>query len=142
MIRRVDWSDVTETCGFQDVICREHICGAGTWIDILSRISGGTFHKKCGPVPGAKSLDAQISGCTMLIGTVKKLVAKSPFASCMLRSNALYASRSSRRPTPMRRSVDVLWFGCAYSEAEGRVLNCLACIDPGGGSWFGRLQSR
>ena len=48
--------------------CNDHICGAGIIILLFSPKTGWiTIYKKCGPVPGNNSLDAELGGCAMLI---------------------------------------------------------------------------
>ena len=47
------------------------------WSRFLHRLWGwATIHKKCGPVSGMNSLDAEIAGCSMLIENWKKWVDK------------------------------------------------------------------
>ena len=56
---KVVWSDVTGLCGFWD----------GSFHTIMG---WATIYKKCGPVPGKNSIDAEIAACSMLIESLKK----------------------------------------------------------------------
>ena len=89
---KVVWSDVTGLCGFWDGSCFHTIMG---W---------ATIYKKCGPVPGKNSIDAEIAGCSMLIESLKKgwthvcMLIKfhrgvsRPHAWCIFRWNAQHAN--------------------------------------------------
>ena len=82
------WSQ-QEFCGFWDGKCRKHGRGAAMWVKVFTQSLGWhTVHKKCEPVLGGHSLDAEIYGCSMLIEIMKKGTSTSvyvnvipPFAS-------------------------------------------------------------
>ena len=64
----IDWAEVTGICGFWDASCSDNICGAS--ITILLFTKGArwvTRYKKCVPLPGTNSLDAELGGCGMLM---------------------------------------------------------------------------
>ena len=64
---RIVWSEVTGLCGFWDGSCANGNCGAGIFIMACSDLQGWSpIYKKCGPVPGINSLDAELGGCGML----------------------------------------------------------------------------
>ena len=63
----VVWSEVIGLCGFWDGSCDNGNCGAGKLIMTCSEILGWfPIYKKCGPVSGSNSLDAELGGCGML----------------------------------------------------------------------------
>ena len=65
----VVWSEVTGLCGFRDGSCESGTCGAGTVIRV-------PIHKKCGPVRGRSSLDAELGGCGLLIEILNQWINK------------------------------------------------------------------
>ena len=70
--------EVTGICGFWDGSCNDKICGAGITILLFTQGTGWvTIYKKCGPVPGTNSLDAELGGCAMLIESLDMWLRKS-----------------------------------------------------------------
>ena len=62
----VVWSQVIGLCGFWDGSCDNGKCGAGVMIMACSEVLGWfPMYKKCGPVSGQNSLDAELGGCGM-----------------------------------------------------------------------------
>ena len=56
--------DVTGLCGFWDGSCQKGVCGPGMLMKIFTQaLAWARLTKKCGPVPGQSSLDAEIGGC-------------------------------------------------------------------------------
>ena len=67
----VIWSEVAGLCGFWDGSCERCVCGAGRMIKVFTQALGWvTIHEKFGPVPGRNSLDAEPSGCAMLMNNL------------------------------------------------------------------------
>ena len=65
---RITWPEATGLCGFWHGSCDNGNCGSGIVIMACSDLHGwSTFYKKCGPVPGVDSLDAELGGCGMLM---------------------------------------------------------------------------
>ena len=74
-MKRVEWQDVLEICGFWDYRCRATGCGAGMLAKLFTRaLSWHTVNKQCAPVPKANALDAEIGGCEMLMECVGRWV--------------------------------------------------------------------
>ena len=75
----VVWSEVTGLCGFWDGSCENGKCGAGIMIQAFTDALGwAPIHKKCGPVQGQNSLDAELGGCGMLMENLRQWIDKSP----------------------------------------------------------------
>ena len=52
--------------------CNDRVCGAGITISIfIQGLASVVRYKKCGPVEGSNSLDAELGGCAMLIESLK-----------------------------------------------------------------------
>ena len=63
----VVWSVVIALCGFSDGSCDNGKCGAGIMIMACSKALGWfPIYKKCWPVVGQSSLDAELGVCAML----------------------------------------------------------------------------
>ena len=62
------WRDVLGICGFWDGCFDIGKCGRCIFLMVFSELHGWfPFNKKCGPVPGNSSMDAEMGGCGMLI---------------------------------------------------------------------------
>ena len=73
----IEWAEVTGICGFWDGSCSDNICGAGITILLFTQGAGWVRrYKKCGPVPGTNSLDAELGGCAMLIESLNTWLRK------------------------------------------------------------------
>ena len=74
---RIAWQEVTGVCGFWNGSYDNGKCGGGIVLMAFSESHGwSTFYKKCGPVPGNSSLDAEIAGCGMLIDNLNQWMEK------------------------------------------------------------------
>ena len=74
---RFGWSEVTGLCGFRVGSNDNGNCGRGTVIMAYSDLQGWfTFYKKCGPVPGNNSLDAEMGGCGTLMDNLRQWIDK------------------------------------------------------------------
>ena len=74
---RIAWSDVTGLCGFWDGSCDYGNCGCGIVIMAHSDLHDwSAFNKKCWPVPGVTSVDAELGGCGMLVENLCRWVDK------------------------------------------------------------------
>ena len=75
----IDWTKVTGIC---DGSCNDKVCGAGSTISFFIQGLGWvTRYKKCGPVKGSNSLDAELGGYAMLTESVKICLQKAE--SCL-----------------------------------------------------------
>ena len=73
----VAWSEVTGLCGFWDDSCDNGKCGAGIVIQAFTESLGWvSTYKKCGPVTGRSSLDAELGGCGMLLENLRRWINK------------------------------------------------------------------
>ena len=71
----VVWPDVTGICGFWDRSFRDTVCGVDMWISMFIPTLGWcAVLKKCEPVPGVHSLHAEMSVCSMFIGSLLKWI--------------------------------------------------------------------
>ena len=73
----VTCSQMTRICGFRNGSFRNNVYGTGMWNNIFTPTLGWyTLHKRCERVLDGNSLEAEISGCWMLIESMKKWVDK------------------------------------------------------------------
>ena len=71
---RIAWPEVPGLCGFGDGSCDNGNCGGGIVIAACSDVQGwSTFFKKCGPVPGGNSLDAELGAVWYADGEIAPL---------------------------------------------------------------------
>ena len=74
---RIVRPEVTGLCRFWDGSCDNGNCVSGIVIMAFSDQHGcSTFYKKCGPVPGNNSLDAEMGGCGMLVDNSRQWIDK------------------------------------------------------------------
>ena len=73
----VVWSEVIGSCGFRDGSCDNGKCGASILIQTFTEALGWVpIYKKCGPVLGQSSLDAELGGCGLLMENVRPWIDK------------------------------------------------------------------
>ena len=76
-VDHVVWSEVPGLCGFSDWGCERNICGASILITEFTQALGRLpIHKKCWPVSGQNSLDADVGGYAMLMSNLVQWVDK------------------------------------------------------------------
>ena len=74
---RVVWSEVIGLCGFWDGSCDNGKCGVGILIQAFAEALGWIpIYKKCGPVVGQNSLDAELGGCGVLTDDLRQWIDK------------------------------------------------------------------
>ena len=131
--------------GFWDCSCRKTLCGASVGINKFTPTLGCyTVHKRCEPVLGGISLFAEVSGCTLLFGSLKKWVDKCvsghypflrfSFPLCTLQFSLACSAQElivtePHTPAPIcgclvARGCGTLRYGLC--EAEGQVFSFLA----------------
>ena len=75
---RIAWPEVTSLCGFLYGSCDNGNCAGGIMIVAANSDLHGwcTFYKKCGPLLGKSSLDAEMGGCGMHVNGWKSAPAE------------------------------------------------------------------
>ena len=74
---RIAGQEVLGICGFWDGMFDNGKCGCGIVLMAFSVLHGWfSFYKKCGPVPGNSSMDAEMGGCGMLIDNLQPWMVK------------------------------------------------------------------
>ena len=86
----IDWTSVTEICGFWDGSCNDKVCGTGITMSFFMQGLGWVIrYKKCEPVQGSNSLGAELGGCAMLIESLKLWLQKRKVVLRWLRFNSI-----------------------------------------------------
>ena len=134
----IDWTKVTGICGFWDGSCNDKVCGASITISFFIQELGLVIRfKKCGPVKGSNSLDAELGGCAMLIESLKIGLPKSGKSSCST------SCVSARLPAILLYIVCIfLWIYQAWASTATRPHACLAQRVSCGSGRFGQCLSR